>query len=170
MGRSAALAALQRGADVSVFDIDRKWSYYLAKEIRKSLKRRIGVETDLGVALGHYDLLVEATNAADVIDADFIRPYTHIAAPGMPLGLTPAAVEKISGRLLHDPLQIGTAVMAIDAVISRSVEEWRIMLPYGTYFAQPLPGAAKNPGDQGKKGKKDSAQKHKSEDEEQGKK
>jgi pyrrolysine biosynthesis protein PylD len=143
VGRSAVLAALLRGADVSVFDIDLQLSYRLARDIRKSTKELIGVERDLALALGYYDLLVEASSGAGVIDAESIRSNTYIAAPGMPLGLTPAAVKKISGRLLHDPLQIGVAVMAVDAVMSRSVEDWRIMLPYASYLAHPLDAKAK---------------------------
>ncbi|NIM17060.1 MAG: 3-methylornithyl-N6-L-lysine dehydrogenase PylD [Candidatus Aminicenantes bacterium] len=154
VGRSAILAALLRGADVSVFDINLQTSYQLARDIRKSTKKIIGVERELEPALSHYHLLVETTNDAGIIDAEFIHPYTYIAAPGMPLGLSPAAVKKISGRLLHDPLQIGVAVMAVDGVMSRSVEDWRIMLPYASYLARPLDAKA-NPDS------KDSDQKHK---------
>jgi pyrrolysine biosynthesis protein PylD len=160
VGRSAILAALLRGADVSVFDINLQYSYQLAREIRKSTKKIIGVERELEPALSHYHLLVETTNDTGIIDAEFIRPYTYIAAPGIPLGLTPAAVERISGRLLHDPLQIGVAVMAVDAVMSRSVEDWRIMLPYASYLAHPLDAKAKANPD-----KKDSDHKHKNEKE-----
>jgi len=39
-----------------------------------------------------------------------------VAAPGMPLGLTAAAAEKTGLRLLHDPLQIGVATMAVEAL------------------------------------------------------
>ena len=114
VGQSAALAAVNRGAEVSVFDIDRQRSLQSAKE------RGVTVEQSLEDALLRYHLLVEATNAANVIDETAITPGTYIAAPGMPLGLTPAAVQKISNRLLHDPLQTGTAVMVIDAALSMS--------------------------------------------------
>lgn len=46
-----------------------------------------------------------------------ITPQTYIAAPGMPLGLTRGAVEKIGDRLFHDPLQTGVAIMAIEATL-----------------------------------------------------
>ena len=136
VGQSATLAVLQRNAEVSVFDINPSHSYKLAREIYKAMRKKITVETDLNMALQRYHLLVEATNAPRIIDAHYIRPDAHVAAPGIPLGLTPNAVEKISSRLLHDPLQIGAAVMAVDTVLSRSVEEWRVMLPYGAYIAQ----------------------------------
>jgi pyrrolysine biosynthesis protein PylD len=136
VGQSATLAALQRNAEVSVFDINPSHSFKLAREIYKAMRKKINVETDLNMALQRYHLLVEAATAPRIIDAHYIRPDAHVAAPGIPLGLTPNAVEKISSRLLHDPLQIGTAVMAVDTVLSRSVEEWRVMLPYGAYIAQ----------------------------------
>jgi pyrrolysine biosynthesis protein PylD len=136
VGQSAALAVLHRNAEVAVFDINPTHSYKLARDIYKAMRKKINVETDLNMALQRYHLLVEATNAPDIIDAHYIRPDTHVTAPGIPLGLTPKAVEKISPRLLHDPLQLGVAVMAVDTVLSRSVEEWRVMLPYGAYIAQ----------------------------------
>lgn len=136
VGQSATLAVLQRNAEVSIFDINSSHSYKLAREIYKAMRKKINVETDLNAALQRYHLLVEATDAPGIIEAHYIRPDTHVAAPGIPLGLTPKAVEKISSRLLHDPLQIGVAVMAVDTVLSRSVEEWRVMLPYGAYIAQ----------------------------------
>jgi pyrrolysine biosynthesis protein PylD len=136
VGQSAVLAVLQRDAEVSVFDINPSYSYKLAREIYKATRKKINVETDLNMALQRYHLLVEAANAPGIIKANYIRPDTHVAAPGIPLGLTSKAVEKISHRLLHDPLQLGAAVMAVDTVLSRSVEEWRVMLPYGAYIAQ----------------------------------
>jgi pyrrolysine biosynthesis protein PylD len=114
VGQSAALAAVNRGAVVSVFDIDRQCSRRLAKKLG------VTVEQSLEKTLRRHQLVVEATNAANVIDETAITPGTYIAAPGMPLGLTPAAVQKISHRLLHDPLQTGTAVMVVDAAILRS--------------------------------------------------
>jgi pyrrolysine biosynthesis protein PylD len=148
VGQSAVVAVLQRDAEVSVFDINPSYSYKLAREIYKATRKKINVETDLNMALPRYHLLVEAANAPGIIKANYIRPDTHVAAPGIPLGLTPKAVEKISSRLLHDPLQIGAAVMAVDTVLSRSVEEWRVMLPYGAYIAQvanPHPKTSQKP-------------------------
>jgi len=163
VGQSAALAAIHRGAEVSVFDIDSRRSQELAKAImessgccenshqgtkarrytkgfiikkflvpwclggkvfRVSGRRRavmmncqVNIEQSIEKALSGHSFIVEATNAAGVIDEIFITPETYIAAPGMPLGLTPAAVRKVSRRLLHDPLQLGVAVMAIEAAV-----------------------------------------------------
>jgi len=118
VGRSAVMAAIKRGAGVTVFDIDTQRSQHLAQEVIELTNRSITVGPSLDSALCSHQLLVDATNSADVINVENITPQTYIAAPGMPLGLTPAAVKKISGRLLHDPLQLGVAVMVIDAAIS----------------------------------------------------
>ena len=118
VGRSAALAAIIRGADVSVFDIDTQRSKHLAKEIIELADHPITVEQALDSALRSHQLLVDATNSPDVIDAENITTQTYITAPGMPLGLTPAAVQKVSERLLHDPLQTGVAIMTVASASS----------------------------------------------------
>lgn len=117
VGQSAALAAIQWGAEVSVFDIDSQRSEASAKTIMESTGSHVIIEQTLEKALSSSRLLVEATNVAGIIDESAITSETYIAAPGMPLGLTPAAVKKISQRLLHDPLQLGVAVMAIEAAV-----------------------------------------------------
>lgn len=122
VGRSAVLTAIIRGADVSVFDIDTQRSQCLAQEVNELTNRPITVEQSLDSALRSHQLLVDATNSADVIDVENITTQTYIAAPGMPLGLTPAAVKKVSERLLHDPLQLGVAVMTAASV--RSHRAW----------------------------------------------
>ena len=50
------------------------------------------------------------------IEAKHIQPTTAIAAPGVPLGLSPEAQTRIESRLIHDPLQIGVATMMAFAV------------------------------------------------------
>jgi len=153
VGQSAALAAIHRGAEVSVFDIDSQRSQVLAKAImertgchenshqgtkaqrntKKSLLKfsssHVNIEQTLEKALSGHSFIVEATNAAEVIDDIFITPETYIAAPGMPLGLTPAAVQKVSRRLLHDPLQLGVAVMVIEVAVS-CIENKRLSTDY----------------------------------------
>ena len=118
VGRSAVSAALQRGAHMSVFDIDIRRSQNLAGDISELTGKTVTVEESIdrrGTACLGFDLMVEATNTADVIHEADITSETYIAAPGMPLGLTPAAIREVSDRLLHDPLQLGVSVMAIEA-------------------------------------------------------
>lgn len=116
VGFSVVESIIRFGARVSVYDIVPGYSLALREKIEAQLKTRIKIEKDLKRVLSEVRLIVDATNAAGIIPEEVISPRTYIAAPGMPLGLTPAAVEKIAGRLLHDPLQLGVAAMAIEAI------------------------------------------------------
>jgi pyrrolysine biosynthesis protein PylD len=142
VGQSAALAALHWGAEVSVFDIDfrrcqrvtdalmkrtcchenshkgTKAQRNTKETLSKFSSSHVNIEQSIEKALSEHNFIVEATYAAGIIDEADITPGTYIAAPGMPLGLTPAAVRKITQRLLHDPLQLGMAVMAVEAAVS----------------------------------------------------
>jgi pyrrolysine biosynthesis protein PylD len=129
VGQSAALAAIHRGAEVSVLDIDSRRCQRIANALIELTHRPVAVAHSIEKALSGHSFIVEATNAAGVIDEIFITPETYIAAPGMPLGLTPAAVRKVSRRLLHDPLQLGVAVMAIEAAVS-CIENKRLSTDY----------------------------------------
>ncbi|MGM9571989.1 MAG: 3-methylornithyl-N6-L-lysine dehydrogenase PylD [bacterium] len=104
----AAAAYLQKcGAEVIVYDI--------APEKLKALPYR--VTTDIrGQA---FDYILEATSSADVIKAENITAKTLISAPGMPLGLAGVLAERLrqEGRLIHNPLELGTAVMYMDLLL-----------------------------------------------------
>jgi len=115
VGRAATAMLLNYGAVVSVYDINRDRAKNLAIAMARRHRGDLKVETDLQQALFRHRLLMDATDAAEIIQAREISAETHMAAPGMPLGLSRAALKKISGRLLHDPLQIGVATMAIEA-------------------------------------------------------
>ncbi|MCU0287859.1 MAG: 3-methylornithyl-N6-L-lysine dehydrogenase PylD [Acidobacteria bacterium] len=117
VGQSATLAAIRSGAEVFVFDIDLYRSQELARTIKECTGSHVNIEENLEQALSNSRLLIEATNGAGIIDESHITPRTYITAPGMPLGLTPAAVQKVSQRLIHDPLQLGVAVMTIESAI-----------------------------------------------------
>jgi 3-methylornithyl-N6-L-lysine dehydrogenase len=119
LGRCVAVEAVKRGANVSLFDKDETISREALKEIQKEFFKDIplNVHPSLSSALSAHRLVIDATNASDIIDETDINQNTYISAPGMPLGLTAAAVKGISARLYHDPLQTGVAVMAIEAAL-----------------------------------------------------
>jgi pyrrolysine biosynthesis protein PylD len=112
VGRWAVQALVERGARIGVADRIAAKAADLAARISGAT---IEVAADLDRALATHDLIIEATNAAEVIRARHIRASTRISAPGMPCGLSPNAMQKCGGRLLHDPLQIGVAAMACRA-------------------------------------------------------
>jgi len=106
-----ALCALHRlGAKVGIFDIDSSKGQPLIDEYR------IKQEENLAAALDRYTLLFDASPAPDIIHPEHIKPETFIAACGIPIGLSDEARSLVEGRLIHDPLQLGTAAMLAIAV------------------------------------------------------
>jgi pyrrolysine biosynthesis protein PylD len=106
-----ALCALERlGAKVGVFDIDRPKAQLLADKFEMKL------EENLSDAMDRYTLLFDASPAPDIIHPEHIKPETIIAACGIPIGLSDEARSLVEERLIHDPLQLGTAAMLAMAV------------------------------------------------------
>ena len=116
VGRSATATLLSYGAKPSIYDINSEYSRELAGSIAGPDSDRITIEQDFRSALAGHRLIVDATNAAEIIHAVDISPQTFIVAPGMPPGLSRDALNKVSDRLLHDPLQIGVATMGMATV------------------------------------------------------
>jgi len=115
VGAAAVEALLQRGARVSVHDLNDKRMEELAR------RARAGITTETAPAMGDWELFFDASNGTEIIGSEHVREKTLVAAPGMPCGVTDAAVEKLGPRLLHDPLQIGVAAMLADILAAR----WR---------------------------------------------
>lgn len=116
VGRWAAEALLARRAQVCVVDRVPEKARELARWAQAAFQRTITVFSDAEQALSTQSLVVDATNTADVIHARHVTADTRVGAPGMPCGIGRHAREKLAGRVLHDPLQIGVAAMACDAV------------------------------------------------------
>ncbi len=111
VGRSAAGTLLGLGARVHVYDVDRAKARRLAAAVEVE-RPAIVVEEDFRASLARHSLLLDATPAAGIIDAEALIPGSCISAPGVPLGLTADALAKASDRTLHDVLEIGVATMA----------------------------------------------------------
>jgi pyrrolysine biosynthesis protein PylD len=116
VGASAALELNRRGAHVTLYDRMPERCDHLKTGMIRTGPGDVLIAENLEASLREADCIIDATPAADLIDADRIGPDTLVSAPGMPLGLTDAAVKKIGRRLLHDPLQIGVATMAVQAL------------------------------------------------------
>lgn len=119
VGCSAAVTLQRIGASVSLFDPDPTASGRAARMLSESGAGPVAVEHALESALGRHRLIVDATPASNLIGAEHIHPDTFVSAPGVPLGLTAAAADRIAGRLLHDRLEIGVAAMAAGAMAGR---------------------------------------------------
>ena len=105
VGKNALCALDRLGANVGVFDIDGSKVHPLLD------KYKIKQEANLADALDRYTLLFDASPAPDIIHPEHIKPETIIAACGIPIGLSDKARMLVEGRLIHDPLQLGTAAM-----------------------------------------------------------
>lgn len=112
VGKNALCALDRLGANVAVFDID-------GSKVRPLVdKYGITREENLSEALDRYTLLFDASPAPDIIQPEHIKSETIIAACGIPLGLSDKARILVEERLIHDPLQLGTATMLALAVCS----------------------------------------------------
>jgi len=115
VGNSAALALVQFGAEVAVYDLNLSSSQRLSRKLEK-IGYCVTIETDLESALEKHCILVDACPTDDLILLRHITEDTMMAAPGIPLGVQAAGVGQLSKRLLHDPLQIGVATMMFDVL------------------------------------------------------
>ena len=80
----------------------------------------VTVELKRGSALARYRYLIDATPQGNFLLASDLHPGVMMALPGVPLGLTLESCEILKGRYVHDPLQIGVAVMLALAVKKKS--------------------------------------------------
>lgn len=67
-------------------------------------------------AMQRITYVLDATPSAEIFPEELIQPGTVISSPGVPHGLTPQALAKIEGRLIHDKLPLGVATMAVQAL------------------------------------------------------
>jgi len=117
VGRAAAQTLMGFGALVGIHDKDPAKCDPHCLELEKKSNQKIGRVYDLESAGRDYCFFVEATNGRDVITRSMIGPHTLIAAPGVPLGVSAKGVKKAENRILYDPLQLGTAAMAVMAIL-----------------------------------------------------
>ncbi|SDL10214.1 3-methylornithyl-N6-L-lysine dehydrogenase PylD [Halarsenatibacter silvermanii] len=64
-----------------------------------------------------FELILEATPASDLIGKKVFDQDTYLAAPGMPPGFTEEAARTFPEQIIHDPLQLGTAAMAVNIML-----------------------------------------------------
>jgi pyrrolysine biosynthesis protein PylD len=126
VGREAARFLRERGGRVSLCDLraQRARETAAALEAEAALMSEapaagpVRVEQDLEQALRAHRLLFDATPAPAFIQERHLHPETRIAAPGVPLGLSDGALRAAGPRVVHDRLEIGTAVMLVEALFS----------------------------------------------------
>jgi 3-methylornithyl-N6-L-lysine dehydrogenase len=111
LGAAAAKALLKEGASLIIYDLARAKEAALAENFDPEARKQIIIGLTLEQALSRTNLIFDASPGDGFIPAALLKPDACIAAPGLPLGLNAAAARRHADRLIHDPLQIGTAVM-----------------------------------------------------------
>lgn len=111
VGRAAAKLLACRRASLIIYDQDRARQEDLAALIRKKYAATVTADLSLKEALSLRPLIFDASTGKDLVRAEDVGPQTFVAAPGIPFGFDEAAKKKVEDRLIHDCLEIGTAVM-----------------------------------------------------------
>lgn len=111
VGQKAAEALLEAKAKLIIFDLDKNAETMLAAEMSKKFHASIQCGMTLEKAFERFPLIFDASPGLGFIGAGQVSGDTIAVAPGIPLGFQAAALKKLGPRLIHDPLQIGTAVM-----------------------------------------------------------
>jgi pyrrolysine biosynthesis protein PylD len=112
VGRAASRRLAERGARVRAVEPDRA--------------RAVSAVADYGVTIVSLDegldatgLVFDATPVADLIGTARITAGTIAAVPAVPSGFTEAAQAVLGARHIHEPLAVGVAVMAAEALSGR---------------------------------------------------
>lgn len=116
VGMAAAETLMGFGAHVGIHDQDMGKCKKNCAILEKKYSKRVEPVQDLKSIARDYRFFLEATTAKGVIHSSMVGPQTCIAAPGVPLGVTENGIKKAGTRILYDPLQLGTAAMAVMAV------------------------------------------------------
>jgi pyrrolysine biosynthesis protein PylD len=118
VGQHAVNELISMGSDVYIYDVNTDCYNVLYQVIDEAYHHRIHGVDDLNHALQKHHLILDASPAQDIIHAGHITQDSYVSAPGVPVGLNSAAMQKIGRRLLHDPLHIGVATMTAEAMKS----------------------------------------------------
>ena len=109
VGISAAKYLHKAGAEIILFDIDKE-------KLQNSEYR-----TCTSIGDEKYSYVLEATTTSKVITEKNLTDTAVVSAPGMPLGLEKKLAQRLKseGRLIHNPLELGTAVMYTDLLLKQ---------------------------------------------------
>jgi len=106
VGSIAAEVMIAMGASITVYDVDEKKM--------KNLSDSLGVKTtkDVKDALSSHELVFNASPG--FIDGRFVKKGVIVSSPGIPFPFDGLGINKAK-IIIHDPLDIGVAVMAMQA-------------------------------------------------------
>jgi pyrrolysine biosynthesis protein PylD len=112
VGMAVVSNLIQRRANPLAVDIDTR----KLNQLKRRFGPKISVSEKLWDAVSKTNLIVNTAPARGIIKANMIQENTLISAPAIPVGLTEAARRKVGRNLIHDPLQLGVATMAVEAL------------------------------------------------------
>ncbi|MDR1955117.1 MAG: 3-methylornithyl-N6-L-lysine dehydrogenase PylD [Candidatus Methanoplasma sp.] len=106
VGSIAAELLAAKGACVTVYDIDKKRTEDLL------CRMDVKIADDAESALSSHTLVLNASPAA--IDGRSVKEGTIFSSPGLPFPFDELGLKKAK-MVIHDPLEIGVAVMAVQS-------------------------------------------------------
>jgi pyrrolysine biosynthesis protein PylD len=109
VGRAAARRLARLGAKVLVAEPDAERAAAAAATYGVTI-------VSLPEGLQRTTLVFDATPVPDLIDADRVTVESIAAVPGVPSAFTRAAQVALGPRHIHEPLAVGVAVMAVEAL------------------------------------------------------
>ncbi len=110
VGTAAAARLVELGADVFVAELDEARRARVAGELPVT-------PVSLAEGLERCRLVLDATPSPDLIDAGWVGSDGIVSSPGLPPGVTSAAALALGDRLVHEPLALGVAAMAVQALL-----------------------------------------------------
>ena len=116
VGSHAVADLIARRANPLVVDIDEG----RLRIMKERYEDQVATFRTVAGAMRHTNLVIDAAPASNIIRSDMISANTLISAPAVPLGLTKGALKELNPQnLIHDPLQLGVAAMAVEACVAR---------------------------------------------------
>ncbi len=113
VGRAAAARLVALGAEVLVCELDEARLAAVVAALPVT-------PVTLAEGLSRSRLVLDATPTPDLIDDDWPAGDGIVCSPGLPPGVTAAAAQALGERLVHEPLALGVAAMAVQALTGSS--------------------------------------------------
>jgi len=110
VGRAAAVRLAELGARVFACEPDQERLDAAAAELPLTA-------VTLAEGIAHCWLVLDATPVPDLIDIGWVWADCIVSAPGLPAGVTDELRDKLGERLVHEPLALGVATMAVHALV-----------------------------------------------------
>lgn len=110
VGRAASRCLRETGARVIAVEPDPRRAAAGAAELGVTI-------VSLEDGPSRTELIFDAAPASGLVASSWITPGSIAAVPAMPSGFTASAQRALGVRHIHEPLAIGVAVMAVEALI-----------------------------------------------------